>query len=75
MYYGNKVCMHVCVYAYIHMFINARHGYICDWLWENLPVTHKDNYLKINSKRNISRRPKAAGLQFATYVAIALQGL
>ena len=22
---------------------------ICDWLWENLPVTHKDNYLE---KRN-----------------------
>ena len=20
--------------------------YICDWLWENLPVTHKDNYLE-----------------------------
>ena len=19
---------------------------ICDWLWENLPVTHKDNYLE-----------------------------
>ena len=22
---------------------------ICDWLWENPPVTHKDNYLE---KRN-----------------------
>ena len=22
----------------------AIHG-ICDWLWENPPVTHKDNYL------------------------------
>ena len=21
----------------------------CDWLWENLPVTHKDNYVE---KRN-----------------------
>ena len=22
---------------------------ICDWLWENPPITHKDNYLE---KRN-----------------------
>ena len=48
--------------------------HICDWLWENPPVTHKDNYLEKrinnylnNSKRNISRKLKAAGLQFATY--------
>ena len=25
------------------------HKIICDWLWENPPVTHKDNYLE---KRN-----------------------
>ena len=23
--------------------------YICDWLWENLPLTHKDKYLEICS--------------------------
>ena len=33
------------------------------------------NNLKRTYVRNISRRSKAAGLQFATYVAIAIQGL
>ena len=32
------------MYIYIYIYI-----YVCDWLWENLPVTHKDNYL---GKRN-----------------------
>ena len=39
---------------------------------------HKDKHQEKqlnNSKHNISRRPKAVGLQFATYVAIAIQGL
>ena len=22
---------------------------ICDWLWENLPLTHKDKYLEIRN--------------------------
>ena len=31
---GNSVAVNIC---------------ICDWLWENQPVTHKDNYVE---KRN-----------------------
>ena len=34
------------------MHMNTKYMYkykICDWLWENLPVTHKDNYVE---KRN-----------------------
>ena len=47
--------------------IQKRDDNNCDWLWENPPVTHKDKYLEIhNSKCNISRRLKAACLQFAT---------
>ena len=38
----------------------------CDWLWENAQgELSRKTYLN-NSKRNISRRLKAAGLQFAT---------
>ena len=34
---------------------------ICDWLWENPPVTHKDNYLE---KRNrIIQRISPEGLK------------
>ena len=46
--------------------------FICDWLWENPPLTHKDKYLEIcNSiiqsiKCNKSKKLKAACLQFAT---------
>ena len=29
--------------------INKHNFYICDWLWENLPVTHKDKYLEIRN--------------------------
>ena len=34
-------------YIYIRMYTQC--VYICDWLWENPPVTHEDNYLE---KRN-----------------------
>ena len=33
--------------AYIRSYVDTQHN--CDGLWENLPVTHKDNYLE---KRN-----------------------
>ena len=39
---GNGLC-HA-----IFMFV-MHNNYICDWLWENPPVTHKDDYLE---KRN-----------------------
>ena len=29
--------------------MNSGADYICDWIWENPPVTHKDDYLE---KRN-----------------------
>ena len=35
-------CMHVCTCVYVHLCMCMC---ICDWLWENLPVMHKDNYL------------------------------
>ena len=44
--------------------------YICDWIWKNLSVTHKDKYFEIGnsiiqSVLCILRTLKAAGLQFA----------
>ena len=37
------VCINLNLYRYIFQ------SMICDWLWENPPVMHKDNYLE---KRN-----------------------
>ena len=51
------MCVRVCVRAHARVCVRARvyvcicvHACvcmcICDWLWENPPVTHKDNYLE-----------------------------
>ena len=33
------------VHAYIHRYNNIMHAHVhIDWLWENLPLTHKDKY-------------------------------
>ena len=36
------------------MINNGKHryyvySYLCDWRWENPPITHKDNYLEKNN--------------------------
>ena len=59
------------VFFYAHIIYNNWLTIICDWLWENPPVTHKDKYLEIHnsiirSVIYISRRLKAACLQFTT---------
>ena len=35
--------------SYVHTYICTVHidVHICDWLWKNPPVTHKDKHLKI----------------------------
>ena len=40
------VCLCVCVCVCLCVCVCVC---VCDWLWENLPVMHKDNYLE---KRN-----------------------
>ena len=39
------MCVSVTVCLYIHTYIQLVLQ-IRDWLWENLPVMHKDNYLE-----------------------------
>ena len=36
-------------YSYPTLFLGTLlvHSNICDWLWENPPLTHKDEYLEI----------------------------
>ena len=33
-------------YTPIRLYHDDIHMFICDWLWENPPVMHKDNYQK-----------------------------
>ena len=60
-----RFCVHKSCFSIASVVIN------CDWIWNNLPVTHKDKYLEIcisiyYSECNSLRRLKVAGLQFAT---------
>ena len=41
--------MHQITTTYLYHLQKAQENPISDWLWENLPVTHKENYLE---KRN-----------------------
>ena len=44
------VCMHKSMYAYMHISITTDlPTYVCDWLWENPPLMHKDKYWEIRN--------------------------
>ena len=49
---------------------------ICDWLWENPAITHKNKYLKMQNSIIQSedlRRLKITGLQFVINLYVAIQ--
>ena len=40
------------IWLIFQMFVDSQiqyKGYVCDWLWENLPLMHKDKYLETSN--------------------------